>query len=309
MTQFGLAVPQTLTSEIFDVGAVTEIAKRAEDLGYHSLWVGDGLATAAMLEAWTLLSFTAACTSSIRLGTSVLVLPWRNPVLVAQAAATLDHLTGGRVILGVGIGDRRPADAAFDVAPDAARHRPALFEEQVRLIRRCWEDGPVRWEGEAWDFPEMAVEPKPVQRLGPPIWIGADGPAALERAARLGDGWMGRGSSTNEAFTRSANVLRGHLDEAGRTETGFALSKRVFAFVVTDGRIDSVMARLGDWSAAVYGDAELVPRCAIVGDPDTCVAGLKPLVEQRLDLVLLDPIFDIAEQARRFRRDVLPAWG
>ena len=304
MTQFGLAVPQTLTAPAFDVSAVTELARRAEDLDYHSLWVGDGLATPSALEAWTLLSFTAAVTSSVRLGTSVLVMPWRNPVLLAQAAATLDHLSGGRVILGVGIGDSRPEDAAFGVGPN----RPALFEEQIRLIKRCWEDGTVAWEGETWAFAGVDVEPKPLQQPGPPIWFGGEGAGALARAARLGDGWMGRGSSTAATFARAVAVLRGHLEEAGKTATGFQLSKRVFAHVVVDDRADWLTERFADWSLSVYGDAGLVPRCAVIGDPDACVAGLTPFVEQGLDLVLLDPIFEIPEQARLFREHVLPAF-
>ena len=305
MIQFGLAVPQTLDAGAFDVAAVTEVARRAEDLAYHSLWVGDGLATPSTLEALTLLSFTAAVTTSVQLGTSVLVMPWRNPVVLAQASATIDHLSGGRVILGVGIGDRRPADAAFGVG----RNRPALFEEQIRLIKRCWEDGAVVWEGEAWRFAEVDVGPKPLQQPGPPIWFGGEGAASLERAARMGDGWMGRGSSTAETFARALAVLRRHLETVGERGKAFPLSKRVFAHVVVDGRIDRAKERFAAWSADVYGDAGLVPRCAVIGDPDACVAGLAPMVEQGLDLVLLDPIFDIPEQARLFSEHVLPAFG
>ena len=303
MIQFGLAVPQTVTAGAFDVAAVTELAEQAEDLDYHSLWVGDGLATPAALEAWTLLSFTAAATNSVRLGTSVLVMPWRNPVLLAQAAATLDHLSGGRVILGVGIGDRRPEDAAFGVE----RNRPALFEEQIRLVKRCWQDGAVTWEGDTWRFAGIDVEPKPLQQPGPPIWFGGEGTASLARAARLGDGWMGRGSSTAETCARAVTVLRQNLEKVGEKGRGFVLSKRVFAHVVVDGRVDRTTERFASWSSNVYGDAGLVPRCAVVGDPEACVAGLMPLVEQGLDLVLLDPIFDIAEQALLFSEHVLPA--
>lgn len=306
MIRFGLAVPQRLApSETLDVGAITEVARRAEDLDYHSLWVGDGLATPSTLEAWTLLSFTAAVTTSVRLGISVLVLPWRDPVLLAQAAATLDHLSGGRVILGVGIGDRRPEDAAFGVG----RNRPALFEEQIRLIKRCWEDGDVDWEGEAWRFHGVGVGPKPLQKPALPIWFGGEGTASLERAARLGDGWMGRGSSTAETFARAVAVLRRDLERMGQRDKPFPLSKRVFAHVVLDGRADRVTEQFASWSADVYGDAGLVPRCAVVGDPDECVAGLTPIVEHGLDLVLLDPIFDIPKQAGLFREHVLPAFG
>lgn len=304
MIRFGLAVPQTLGGDAFDVAAVAEVAKRATDLGYDSLWVGDGLATPSALEAWTLLSYTAAVSTSVRLGTSVLVMPWRNPVLLAQAAATLDHLSGGRVILGVGIGDPRPADAAFGVAGK----RPALFEEQIRLIKRCWEDGAVTWDGEVWRFAGVDVEPKPLQRPGPPIWFGGEGTAALARAARLGDGWMGRGSSTAETFARAVAVLRQNLEEVGSSSKQFALSKRVFAHVLVDGRVDWTTQRFAAWSDKVYGDAGLVPRCAVIGDPDACVAKLTPLVEQGLDHVLLDPLFNIAEQAQLFSEHVLPAF-
>ena len=306
MIRFGLAVPQRLAAaETLDVGAVVEVARRAEDLDYHSLWVGDGLATPSTMEAWTLLSFTAAVTTSVSLGISVLVLPWRNPVVLAQAAATLDHLSGGRVILGVGIGDRRPEDAAFGVGRD----RPALFEEQIRLIKRCWEDGEGDWEGEVWRFAGVGVGPKPLQKPALPIWFGGEGTASLERAARMGDGWMGRGSSTAETFVRAVTALRRDLERVGDPDKPFALSKRVFAHVVLDGRVDRVTEQFAAWSADVYGDAGLVPRCAVVGDPDACVAGLAPFVEHGLDLVLLDPIFDIPEQARLLSERVLPAFG
>ena len=120
---------------------------------------------------------------------------------------------------------------------------------------------------------------------------------------------MGKGSSTAEALAQSVSVLRRHLGDAGEARAGFAMSKRVFAHVITNNQTGSLIARLKDWSSMVYGDAELVPRCAVVGDPDECVAGLTPLVEQGLDLLLLDPIFDIPEQARLFREHVLPAFA
>ena len=124
----------------------------------------------------------------------------------------------------------------------------------------------------------------------------------------MGDGWMGRGSSTTETFVGAVTALRRDLERVGEPGKPFALSKRVFAHVVMDGRADRVAEQFASWSADVYGDAGLVPRCAVVGDPDECVAGLAPVVEQGLDLVLLDPIFDIAEQASLLSDHVLPAF-
>jgi alkanesulfonate monooxygenase SsuD/methylene tetrahydromethanopterin reductase-like flavin-dependent oxidoreductase (luciferase family) len=303
MTHFGLAIPQILTDGLFDARCATDLAYQAEESGFHSLWVGDGLTTPGVMDAWTILSYVGASTTSLYLGTSVLVLPWRNPIEVAKAAATLDHLTNGRVILGVGIGDRVPADAAFSV-PTA--HRASFFEEQIELIRKCWNEQPVTDTGGFWNFPNITVEPKPLQTHGPAIWFGGNASPALHRAARLGDGWMGGGSSSTAAFIENLGTIRKDLKELHREPTDFALAKRVFIHVVSEDRVDSITSRLSKWSTTIYGDTDIIPNCAIVGDPTYCIAKLSNLLDQDLNLILLDPLFDTSEQARRLQHDVLP---
>jgi probable F420-dependent oxidoreductase len=185
---------------------VLRVARRLEELGYDSLWVSDHVVipwTIAsrypynatgdfplspdtdFLEPLTTLTVAAAVTARVRLGTSVLVLPHRHPVLTAKMLATLDHLAPGRVILGAGVGWMREEIELFGV-PHA--RRGAWTDEAIRVMRACWRDDRVVFKGEFFRFDELGCRPRPT-RGTIPIWIGGHTERALNRVATLGDGW------------------------------------------------------------------------------------------------------------------------
>jgi probable F420-dependent oxidoreductase len=185
---------------------VLRVARRLEELGYDSLWVSDHVVipwTIAsrypynatgdfplspdtdFLEPLTTLTVAAAVTARVRLGTSVLVLPHRHPVLTAKMLATLDHLAPGRVILGAGVGWMREEIELFGV-PHA--RRGAWTDEAIRVMRACWHDDRVVFKGEFFRFDELGCRPRPT-RGTIPIWIGGHTERALNRVATLGDGW------------------------------------------------------------------------------------------------------------------------
>ncbi len=172
---------------------LTECARAAEDAGFDALFVSDHLCIppgqtegsgGRYLDVLATLAYLAGITSRIRLGVSVLVLPYRPAVLTAKQAATIQELSGGRLILGVGVGWMKPEFEALGVP---MRKRGALATETLRVMHHLWDDDTPRpYHGELVNFPAFVFLPRPSR---PPIWIGGNGPNAIERVLRYGDGW------------------------------------------------------------------------------------------------------------------------
>src|SRR5438874_1420026 len=186
--------------------ALETLVRRGKALGFHSTVIADHVVfpvTIASkypytvsgafpgggdaLEQLTLMSFVAAKSERLRLITSVMILPHRNPVLTAKMLATIDVLSRGRVTVGVGVGWLREEFEALG-APDFDR-RGAVSDEYIRIFKTLWTENPASFEGRFYRFDPLRFLPQPVQKPHPPIWIGGHSPAALRRVARLGDGW------------------------------------------------------------------------------------------------------------------------
>src|SRR6476620_1524007 len=192
---------------------VRQVARRADELGFDDLWVTDNtIDEAGCFDALTVLTFAAAVTTTIRLGVSVLVLPTYQPVHVAHQVATLDQLSGGRVILGVGLGRAEEYDH-FQV-PTA--RRVTRFTESVELIKALWAGPRASYCGEILRTDETTLGTRPLQRPHPPIWVGGHHPAAIRRAAAWSDGWMGAGGSSAAALAEAVPRLHAALEGLGR---------------------------------------------------------------------------------------------
>ena len=167
--------------------AIVQTAVKAEELGFDALFVNDHVIVdgSARSELWRnvydplmALSYVAALTSRIKLGTSVLIMPYRNPIVTAKMVATLDQMSGGRAIADVGSGWN---EAEYDALGVPFRQRGARTTEYIRLWKACWEPGPTSFHGRFFSFDDMHVSPKPLQQPHPPIWIGGSGAASLRR--------------------------------------------------------------------------------------------------------------------------------
>jgi probable F420-dependent oxidoreductase len=292
--RISVGVPQLLGGE--DVDVVRRYAVRAEELGFARLWSLDAVPGSAtsrvpLLDGLHVLTTAAAVTDAIGLGVAVIVLPARNPAVLARELATIDRLSGGRLTVGVGVGRSEPTAAGLGL-PAGSRAR--RLREGVEVLRALWADGEATYEGEFYRFAGVTLEPKPVQRPGPPVWFGAGSPPALRRAARLGDGWLGAGSSPSEAFPGQLRILVDALREAGREPGAFPVGKRVYIAVEdTERRARDRLAPVLD---GMYGAPGLTDRVAVCGPPEACAEQLRVLVAAGARELLLHSMYDQLEQ-------------
>jgi probable F420-dependent oxidoreductase len=288
---FGLSLPHR-SAEPIRADVVGQVARRAEDLGFQDLWVTNTtLDDAESLDALTALSFAAALTGTIRVGVSVLALPIFHPVHVAHQVATLDRLSEGRAILGVGLG--KAGDyPTFDVSTD---RRVRRLVEAVELIKELWAGPHVTYDGQVFQVDDVTIGATPTQRPHPPIWMGGAHPAALRRAATLSDGWMLGGGSSNRSFAASVPTLRAALEEAGRDPARFPVSKRIFLSVHEDPR--AARLELDRWFSDVYGYPSGTDEAGVYGTPAQVGEQLAELVEMGANHLLLNPTTRFLEQA------------
>lgn len=221
---------------------VITFARRMEALGYDSLWASDHVivpytirsrypysetgqfpfpAGANFLEPFTTLSVVAGVTERVKLGTSILVLPHRHPVLAAMILATLDHLANGRVVLGAGVGWMEEEITLFGVP---YRQRGVWSDEAIRIMRACWTQERVSYKGRFYQFEEIACVPKPVRKTIP-IWIGGHTPRAFRRVAELGDGWHAAFPS-REKLEEGIRQLKAECARVGRRFEDLAITVR-----------------------------------------------------------------------------------
>jgi probable F420-dependent oxidoreductase len=203
---------------------ILETACKAEELGFDAVFVNDHIivdATPQVVTSWgntydplIVLSYVAARTTRIRLGTSVLIMPYRNPVATAKMMATLDQMSEGRVIAGVGAGWNAAEFAALGVP---FHERGARTTEYLRLWQACWAPDPVTFQGQFFSFANMHITPKPLQQPHPPIWIGGSSPAALRRAARFAQVWQPTPMSV-DALREGQAYLREACAKIGRPD-------------------------------------------------------------------------------------------
>ncbi|MBO2449195.1 LLM class flavin-dependent oxidoreductase [Actinomadura barringtoniae] len=174
-----------------DVGPLIRLARRAEELGFDSVWAGDSPVTRQRADVLTLLPAIAAVTERVTLGTAVLLPALRHPIPLAHQLATIDRIADGRLIAGMGGGFPNPATAAqFEAIGVDFRTRVSRLEESIEAMRRLWTEDAVTFEGRHFRFEDITVAPKPVQQGGPPVWLAGGGERAMRRVGRIADGWL-----------------------------------------------------------------------------------------------------------------------
>ncbi len=213
--------------------AIVETACKAEELGFDALFVNDHVIVddSPRSELWRnvydplmVLSYVAARTSRIKLGTSVLIMPYRNPIVTAKMLATLDQMSGGRAIAGVGSGWNQ---AEFDALGEPYRQRGSRTNEYLQLWQECWSPGATSFKGRYYSFENMHVNPKPLQQPHPPIWVGGSGAGSLRRAARFAEVWQPTPTALEDLMTNQkylADISSSLAKDPPRTRMSFRVN-------------------------------------------------------------------------------------
>ena len=229
--RIGVTIPNNFGVD--DPKKVIALAQAAEDLGYDSIWVMDHLFNAGAIQErlgdkpyyhpLSTLSYVAAKTERILLGTSVIVLPYHHPVELAKYAATLDHLSDGRLVLGTGTG---LIESEFDALGVSFKERGRITTEAIKAIKALWTQGVPSFEGAYWNFSGLPFSPRPRQQPHPPIWVGGQSIPAMRRAATVGDGWHPYGIAP-ESCAERFQTIRDLASAAGRDPAALVMSVRI----------------------------------------------------------------------------------
>jgi probable F420-dependent oxidoreductase len=301
--RFAISLPQLHAAGEFDPVAFRNYCAAVEQLGYDSAWAHESVLSASpQLSPIEMMTYAAACTQRLRLGCAVFVSTLHSPVHLARSMATLDQLSGGRVDVGVGTGGGHQPFAAFGLTRD---RYVARFTEGLAVMKALWTEERVTFDGGIFKLADVAMEPKPVQKPHPPVWIGAIAEAALRRAARLGDGFFGSGGSALERFADQVRVVRAALAEAGRDPVDFPIAKRLYIGV--DDNAGRARERINAAIARMYGrPVPEIEAAAVAGTPAGCAAEVSRAAAAGADLILFSTLFEPAEQAARLAADVIP---
>ncbi|MFQ5692556.1 MAG: LLM class flavin-dependent oxidoreductase [Nitrospinota bacterium] len=304
---FGVCIGAPFVDGFPDLQKLLRDVEALEALGYDALWVSDHVVTHTPVhDPFVLLSAFAARTSRILLGTGVLLLPLRHPTLVAKALSVLDHLSGGRVVFGAGVGGEFREE--FEACGVPVSERGARANEALEVIGRLWTEERVTHRGRFYSFENVNLDPRPLQPGGPSVWVGGRSDAALRRAAFYGRGWMSY-LMTPERVAQGRDKLRDFALRAGKNPDGFALS--LLHFFCVDDSPKAARAMAVDNLTRTYRQPfePLVDKYASVGPPEAHVEFLRRYVEigvRHFDLRPVCPPEDLVPQFRRIAEEVIP---
>lgn len=294
-------------TELPDRRRIRHSTELADRLGYDSLWQGDHLSfTQPILDPLVRLAYAAAFSERLTFGTAVYLLPLRHPGPVAKQVASLDQLSDGRLIFGVGIGGEFPQE--FAVAGVPINERGARLSEGIEVLKRLWTGEPVSHDGRFYPFTEVAMEPAPVQAGGPPIWCGGRSDAALTRAGELADGYISY-VVTPGMFAKALDTITAAAERAERPVERFGTGHLLFARI--DDSYEEALDRATETLSVRYAMdfREPAKRYCALGRPEEMAAKIREFHAAGVRHIVMDflgPYEQRDQQIERFAREVRP---
>jgi probable F420-dependent oxidoreductase len=291
-----------------EIDELVKLVQLVDRCGYDSLWVGDHVAFALpILDPFLQLAQAAVVSRRLTLGTAVYLLPLRHPGPVAKQVATLDHLTEGRFVFGVGVGGEFPKE--FDVCGVPVGERGARLTESLEVLRTLWSGEPATHHGRFFDFEGVTMQPPPRQAGGPPIWAGGRSDAAVKRVARLLDGWM--------SYVVTPDMFRQGLDKIAEAagamdrkfERGFTASHLLFTRVdkTYEDALEAATKSLSTRYAMDFRRA--AQRYCALGRPQEVVETIRRFYGAGARHIILDfvgPYEERFDEIERFAADAMP---
>lgn len=297
-------------SRLHDVIAPARYAALIERLGYDAVWMTDGLVNQlANLDPFVALAGLAAGSERITVGSCVIIAPLRHPAHLAKAAASIDRLSGGRFVLGIGVGGStlsQPAD--YRMIGIDQRERGARCDEQIAVMKALWSGERVSHRGRFYSFEDTYMHPVPVRKPHPPIWIGGGSDGAVRRAARFGDGFVPISEGV-ERYTAQLSLLRKTAAEAGRDPS--SIVPAVHLYYCMAGSRAEAQAIVEKTLSERYGYAVKFPNDARFpfGTAEDCARVIESYQATGVVEFVVNPVSPLAEvpgQIERFAERVLP---
>ena len=307
--QFGLAIKNFVgPEETPDVDEILRYSERAEALGFESLWAWDHVLLGVkpafpILDSLSILTAIAMRTSRIKLGTGILVLPLRNPVVAAKVLGSLDQISKGRLVIGAAAGWYA---REFNAVGIPFKERGRIFEQNLDILLRLWTEESVTAEVDGMNLREAVLLPKPYQKPHPPILIGGYVERVLRRVARVGNGWLTY-FYTPEGFTKSWTKIQAYAREYGRDPKVLNATNQLAIYVgppkaVADGPMRHWLST--EWDVASWSDSTL--EHAIRGTVEECVAQLREHIDAGVHRIILIPYRYDPQQVELIAREVIP---
>lgn len=297
MTSFGVH----LSGFSEDARKFGELCRKIEEWGFNSVWLADGL-TRNAVEPLPALAYASAFTTRAELGTCIYVVPVRHPLITAKLTATLDRVSGGRFILGVGVGWR---EDEFEATGIPFQQRGKVTDECLQIIRQAWETGAVDFKGNFYKITGVKMEFQPKQRPGPQIWVGGNGPHAITRAARLGNCWIPTDFTLDE-YRQGVPRLTAACRRFARKPRDVSVASHLMVIIDEDEREAEALA--GKVADSLHENIEQLREWAIVGDPKQVADRIDAYNKSGVQYHVLNFATEVRDEARieLFAREVLP---
>ena len=301
----------TAAPEMPDAKALIDYSVRVEQLGYESIWVWDHILLGVdpyfpILDSLSVLTAVAAHTERIRLGTGILVLPARNPVVLAKQLSTIDHISNGRLTLGVASGWYK---REFDAIGVPFHKRGNIMDQNLDILTRLWQEDSVTGSYPPYELAEAVMSPKPVQKPRPPILIGGYVDRVLTRAGVVGDGWLTY-YYTPEGFAKSWDKVRRFAEEAGRDPDTLRSINQLPIYIGKSR--DDVKDLMQEWLTTEWdfaGWSDSTAASAVIGTVDDCVEQLQGHLDVGVQQITLVPYRFDMEQIEQIAEEIIPRIG
>ena len=297
---------------VLEVGETARQAQWMEELGYEYFAAGEhfmrGSPPAATHAALPVLGVAAGATESIRLLSSILLAPFYHPLVLARSTATLDAASNGRLTLGVGVGGEYPVE--FEAAELKVTQRGRRTDECLEVLRSLWTGDPVTFSGRHFNLTEAMINPGPVHRPGPPLWVSGRRDAAMRRAARLGDGWLPYFFDPNR-YRDSVSKIKDFAAEDGRELDEFQWAFFPYISIYpTEEEAAKVAARQLGGTYLYGGDfINIVRRYCLLGPPGRCIERLQEYVDAGAHHVIFSIICPEEDRERHLEtiaKEIIP---
>lgn len=300
--RIALLVPTHFQGEMPSSGEFIDWFKAAEELGFDSIWVLDRIfSNSKVLDAMMVMAWASGVTSRVRLGTGVLLLPYRNPILLAREVASVDYMSGGRVDLGIGLGGRESEFVAFGMQ---ISERVKRFRDNLAAMRALWSGSNVTYEGRFHKFEGANVEPHPVQKGGIPIWIGGEAEGVLKRTAELADGWIGGAKNDPQMLGEKIGKMKDYARARGRDPE--SLSFGSLEYMTLDEDVDRARDHMHSLTSSIYGPSFDTGAYTTFGPPEPCTARLQAVIDAGCTEVIVCPPDLSIGQITRVAEEVVP---